>query len=106
MMRYRPVALLENVPAGIATEFAMEGRSIVLCRSGEEIFAVENRCSHNASPLAGGRVRGGFLFCPVHGARFDLRDGSTSGALTKTALATFPVVLEGGQIAVGFDDAE
>lgn len=100
-MRYVPVAELSDVPEGESRVFTVEGRSILVCRAGGKVFAVENRCSHNGSALEGGRIRGHYLFCPVHGARFDLRDGSTAGALTKVPLKTFPVAVESAKIAIG-----
>src|SRR6185437_8807301 len=71
-----------------------------VCRTAGTVFTVENRCSHNGSPLAGGRIRGHTLSCPVHGAKFDLRDGSTAGALTKTPIRTFPVEVANGVVFI------
>jgi 3-phenylpropionate/trans-cinnamate dioxygenase ferredoxin subunit len=90
----------------------VEGRSLVvsvggvevlLCRTGGALFAVENRCSHQLSPLAGGKLRGCFIFCPLHGARFDLRDGKPIGQITDKYLRTFAVRAEGGEIYVNLD---
>jgi 3-phenylpropionate/trans-cinnamate dioxygenase ferredoxin subunit len=100
-MRFVEVADVSDVPENGNKAFAVEGRSILICRVGAGIFAVENRCTHNSSELEGGRIRGHFLFCPVHGARYDLRDGSTAGALTKMPLCTFEVRESGGKIAIG-----
>ena len=85
------VCRLDDVPEQGNKAFEVDGVSILICRSAGQLYAVENRCSHNASALEGGKVRGHALFCPVHGARFDLRDGSTAGALTKTPIRTFGV---------------
>ncbi len=85
------VAELDSVPEGGSLAFDVAGLSVLVCRSAGGVFAVENRCTHNGSPLEGGRIRGHILSCPVHGARFDLRDGSTAGALTKAPIRTFPV---------------
>lgn len=70
--------------------FTVEGRSVLLCRTSAGVFAVENRCTHQLSPLEGGKMRGVHLFCPKHGARFDLRTG-VPNALAKTPIQTFPV---------------
>ncbi len=105
-MRYVAVADLSAVPEGENRAFLVEGRCVLVCRAGGRVFAVENRCSHNGSSLEGGRIRGHYLFCPVHGARFDLRDGSTAGALTKVPLTSFPVALEEGRIAIGIPGSD
>lgn len=94
------IAELEDIPEGTGVAYDLAGISILVCRANGEVLAVENRCSHNGSLLEGGRIRGYILSCPVHGARFDLRDGSTGGALTKVALRTFPVEIVDGAIFV------
>ncbi|MCH9834073.1 MAG: Rieske 2Fe-2S domain-containing protein [Ilumatobacter sp.] len=52
---------------------------IVVCRSGGALYALTDNCSHADTPLSEGRLRGFGLTCPLHGASFDVRDGSHSG---------------------------
>lgn len=52
---------------------------VVVCRVAGALHAVENNCSHRDTPLAEGRLRGHLLVCPLHGAAFDVRDGSHQG---------------------------
>lgn len=52
---------------------------IVVCRVAGELYAIEDNCSHADTPLSEGRLRGANLVCPLHGASFDVRDGSHSG---------------------------
>lgn len=52
---------------------------IVVCRAGGELYALADNCSHADTPLSEGRLRGFALTCPLHGASFDVRDGSHSG---------------------------
>lgn len=79
--------------------FTVEGRSVLLCRTSAGVFAVENRCTHQLSPLEGGKMRGVHLFCPKHGARFDLRTG-VPNAMTKIPIRTFPVSLIDGGVEI------
>ncbi len=65
------------------------GWSILVCRSGGRLFAVENRCTHLDMALAGGRIRRGFIFCPHHGARFALDSGAAAGPPATEALQRF-----------------
>lgn len=93
-----PVARIEDIPPGKTLRVELEGREILLCHTGEGIFAVDNMCSHAAARLCEGRLKGVKLFCPMHGAAFDVRDG---GALTRPArdpLPTFAVVVEGEEV--------
>lgn len=52
---------------------------IVVCRVGGQLFALTDNCSHADTPLSEGRLRGHGLICPLHGASFDVRDGTHSG---------------------------
>lgn len=51
-------------------------RGIVVCRVAGQLHAVEDNCSHRDTPLSEGRLRGPIITCPLHGATFDVRDGS------------------------------
>ena len=94
------VAALDDVPEGDNRAFDVNGVSILLCRTRNGLYAVANRCSHAGSELVSGIMKGSYLFCPSHGARFDLRDGSTKGQLTKEPIRTYPVHLDGERILV------
>lgn len=52
---------------------------IVVCRVRGELYALDDNCSHADTPLSEGRLRGYGLTCPLHGASFDVRDGTHSG---------------------------
>jgi 3-phenylpropionate/trans-cinnamate dioxygenase ferredoxin subunit len=52
---------------------------IVVCRVAGQLYALDDNCSHADTPLSEGRLRGYGITCPLHGASFDVRDGSHSG---------------------------
>jgi 3-phenylpropionate/trans-cinnamate dioxygenase ferredoxin component len=105
MTTYQVVVELEELPERGGKAFNVNGRSILICRSAGHVYALENQCTHAAAPLEGGMVRGVHIFCPLHGARFDMRDGSTAGALTKTAVKTYGVRVLDGRVEVALDEA-
>lgn len=73
------VAALEDLREGKGTRVTADDQTLLLLRSGESLFAVGNRCTHQGAPLDRGRVKvGGSLAtvtCPAHGSVFDLNDG-------------------------------
>ena len=81
----------------------INGRSVLVCRAAGELYAVENRCTHQNAELEGGRIRGCYISCPLHGVRFDLRDGSPTGQLTRAPLTTFQVREVDGIIEVALN---
>lgn len=98
--QFSVVAALADIPAGESRAFTVGAHSIVLCNDGGAIFALENLCSHAGMPLAGGRVRAGFVACPFHGSRFDLETGCALNPPASAAVRTFAVRIEGLSIAV------
>jgi 3-phenylpropionate/trans-cinnamate dioxygenase ferredoxin subunit len=54
-----------------------DGIEILVVSCGGQLFAIENRCSHEDAPLAEGELdeQGCSIECPRHGSRFDLRTG-------------------------------
>ena len=101
MTRHDEVAS-SALPEGGTLTIIFEGESVLLCRSRGKLFAVQNRCTHAASPLQEGKVRNGCISCPLHGARFDLETGACmNAALGYRPLQTFPVREVGGRIEIG-----
>lgn len=94
-----PVMQLSELPENSNKAVAIEGSSILVCRTKKGVFGVDNMCSHMMATLEGGRVRGVHLFCPKHGARFDLRTG-VPAALAKTPIRTYPVSVTDGVIEI------
>lgn len=97
---YSAVASVEEVPDGKVKVVELGGRSILLCHSDGHIFAVENRCSHAHEALECGRMKRGWIACPVHGARFDLETGEPMSPPATQPIATFAVRVVDGMIEV------
>lgn len=94
------VAAVEAVPKGGNKAFKVNDLDILLCSVGDDFYAIKNMCTHQLAALEGGAMRGCYLFCPVHGVRFDLRDGSPRGSLAKGPVQTYPVRVQDGMIEV------
>ena len=74
---------------------------IVVCRVDGELYAIEDNCSHADTPLSEGRLRGAMVMCPLHGAGFDVRDGSHSGPPAYEGVACHRLsVSESGEVSV------
>ena len=104
-MAFELVATLADVPEGGNKTFDVGGRQVLIARAPMGLFAVGAICSHQYTPLEGGKMKACFLFCPLHGVRFDLRDGKPAGTLTDQPIPTWPVKLAGDDVYVDFGDA-
>ena len=65
---------------------------ILLCRVEGRLYAIEDNCSHADTPLSEGRLSGFQVNCPLHGASFDVRDGTHSGPPAYTGVRCFEIV--------------
>jgi len=73
--------------------------SILVVNLDGDLYALEDRCSHEDFELSAGAVdaAAGSIECVLHGARFDLRDGRALCAPAYEPVAKFPVrVADGG----------
>ncbi len=64
---------------------------VVVCRVDGELFAIADNCSHADQKLSEGRLRGGTITCPKHGAAFDVRDGSHQSPPAYEGVVTYEV---------------
>lgn len=94
------VAKLNDLPDGGKLVVDVNGTSILLANTRDRIFAVRNLCSHAYETLECGRVRNGWISCPVHGARFDLETGAPMNPPASLPIETYEVRIEGDTIEV------
>ena len=100
MSEWTGVATEEDIPINKSLAVQVDGVDVLLCNDGGRFVAVVNRCSHQDQPLTNGRIRNGYLFCPVHGMRFKLTDGEPIGQLTRVPLTMIETRVEAGRIQV------
>lgn len=94
------VAKVEDVPPGTKKLVEAGGNEILLCHAQDRVFAVRNLCSHAYEKLDCGRMRAGWIACPVHGARFDLATGAAMNPPATMPIDTFEVRIVGDCIEV------
>jgi len=80
--------------------FVHRRKEIAIFKLEDGIYATENSCSHEYSPLAEGMVLGGDVFCPKHGSRFDIRTGAVKDFPATRPVKTYPVKVEDGKVWV------
>ena len=94
------VADITDIDLNQSVSVELDGRAILICNTENGVFAVEDRCTHADIPLCGGQIVGNFISCPVHGAVFDLSDGSVQAPPAFEDLETFEVKIDGTSISV------
>jgi 3-phenylpropionate/trans-cinnamate dioxygenase ferredoxin subunit len=99
-MTFERACSLDDVPEDEALGVTLGAFEVAVARHGEEVFAVENICSHAAVALSEGEVEDCTVECWLHGSRFDLRTGKPTGLPATEPVATFPVDVRDGDVYV------
>ncbi len=79
--------LVQNKPVRLEKN----GKSICVARIGEEVFAIDDTCTHGQASLSEGEITGFRIECWLHGAEFDLRTGEVITLPATQAVKTYQV---------------
>jgi 3-phenylpropionate/trans-cinnamate dioxygenase ferredoxin subunit len=94
-------ARLDDLAPGQLLGVVVEGERVCLARQGNEIFALEDRCTHALFPLSrGDLLPNGTVQCAWHGAQFDCRTGTPLRGPASADAQTFDILLRDGDIYV------
>jgi 3-phenylpropionate/trans-cinnamate dioxygenase ferredoxin subunit len=97
------VCSLDELPPGEVRLVRHGTLEVGVYNCGGELFAIEDRCSHDDGPLVS---EGDWdpdtcvAVCPRHGAQFDVRTGRALTLPATEPVETFPVRVEGGVVKV------
>ena len=73
---------------------------VMLHRSGGQVSALHDRCSHRGCLLSTGEVSDGIVECPCHGSRFSMADGTVVRGPATTGQPAFDVRERAGALEV------
>jgi 3-phenylpropionate/trans-cinnamate dioxygenase ferredoxin subunit len=90
-MTFERACALSEVPGDEALGVTIGEYDVAVARDGDELFAIQDLCSHAAVALSEGEVADCTVECWLHGSRFDLRTGKPTGLPATEPVATFPV---------------
>lgn len=99
-MAYERACALDEVTPDQGLAVTLGDLEIVVARDGEEVFALQNECSHAAVALSEGEVADCQIECWLHGSMFDLRTGKPTNLPATEPVATFPVDVRGTDVYV------
>jgi nitrite reductase/ring-hydroxylating ferredoxin subunit len=76
------------------------GTNVLLVKQDNQIYAVNETCSHAGGPLAEGKLEGDTVVCPWHGSRFCLKDGRVIDGPSTYKVPSYEVRQNAGKIEV------
>ncbi len=101
---WREVCRVGEVPLNGMKEFAVDGAPMILIvNTGNEYFAYQAQCPHQAVALEQGIHDGSVLTCLEHLWQFDVRTGAPLGD-AETGLSSFRLKEDEGALHVWIED--
>ena len=94
------IAAADELADGQMKAFSHNSLRLLLCRSGDTHYVVDEMCSHEDYSLALGCIREGRIKCSLHGSWFDLKTGEPKDEPACEAILTYPVKQNNGRIFV------
>ena len=96
------VCPVEELPPGTVKLVAAGLTTLGVYNVDGELYALEDRCSHDDGPLVQGdwEPDEAVAICPRHGARFDIRTGRALSLPAYEPVETYPVRVVDGVVVV------
>ncbi|CEI83060.1 ferredoxin [Oceanobacillus oncorhynchi subsp. incaldanensis] len=96
--KYTFAAASDSVKEGEMIDIFLGKETVVLARVDGSVYAVDGICSHAYSEMVDGELEDHCLYCPLHFACFDIRDGSVLEGPAVTPLSVYDVMEQDGSI--------
>ncbi|HEY2507985.1 MAG TPA: non-heme iron oxygenase ferredoxin subunit [Streptosporangiaceae bacterium] len=97
---FQRACALSDLPDSGAVGVEVAGLPVAIIRTGGEVFALRDVCSHEEVPLSEGEVYDHTVECWLHGSCFDLRSGKPTGPPATKPVPTYPVKIDGDDVLV------
>jgi 3-phenylpropionate/trans-cinnamate dioxygenase ferredoxin subunit len=91
---------LATLAEGKPVRIEKNGESICVARIGDEVFAIDDTCSHSDASLSEGEISDFKIECWLHGAEFDLRTGQALTPPAVSPVKTYQVSVDGDSVTV------
>ena len=92
-----------EVPENSVKSFEVGNNVIAVYNVGGAFYATDNECTHAAASLADGMLEDDVIECSLHFGAFNVKTGEAVQAPCFTALRTYKVVVQNGQVMVDLD---
>jgi len=100
MSELHRVCDVKALEPGKGRTFTVAGKCIALFNLDGTFHAIESECTHEGAPLANGPIRGTGVFCPWHGAEFDITTGEALSPPADHPVSVFRVIVAAGEVKV------
>ena len=106
-MNEPPIAQLDmkTLPPGAVVRVMVGEEPVAVCNVEGRVHAIHDRCTHADISLSSGSLEGPLLYCPWHGAAFDVRTGRAVLPPADQPCELFSVQVEGDTVTIRRNDS-
>ncbi|UUO08945.1 non-heme iron oxygenase ferredoxin subunit [Blastopirellula sp. J2-11] len=100
MAEFVRVASVDAIADPGKSVFEVDDQVVVVFHVDGQFSCLDDVCTHDDGPLGEGRLEGGTIACPRHGAKFDIRTGAALSMPATRATVCHEVKVEDGAVWV------
>lgn len=104
-MTFTRACALADLADDTALGTEIDGVPVCLARTGGQVYAVRDECTHAEVMLSHGEVEDGMVECWLHGSRFDLATGEPTGLPAILPVPVYDVKIDGDDVLVDVGQA-
>jgi nitrite reductase/ring-hydroxylating ferredoxin subunit len=99
-MTKRTIGTVKDLEYAPLKGVVVDGKEILVVKTGTQIFAIGNKCTHMGCKLSGGKLEGETVRCPCHGSMFNVRTGEVVKGPAKNPEPVYTVTIENDEIFI------
>jgi nitrite reductase/ring-hydroxylating ferredoxin subunit len=99
-MTVKKIGMVKDLEYAPLKGVVVDGKEILVVKTGTTIFAIRNKCTHMGCKLSGGKLEGETVRCPCHGSVFNIRTGEVVKGPAKNPEPSYPVTVENDEISI------
>ena len=92
------VSEVDAVPPGKMRQVEVAGKRILLANVDGHFYATDDTCTHEDASLSTGFLKGEWVKCPLHGSRFNVRNGEVVDEPADVNLRSYAVRIDGNDV--------
>ena len=92
------VSEVDAVPPGKMRQVEVAGKRILLANVDGHFYATDDTCTLEDASLSTGFLKGEWVKCPLHGSRFNVRNGEVVDEPAEVNLKTYAVRIDGNDV--------
>jgi 3-phenylpropionate/trans-cinnamate dioxygenase ferredoxin subunit len=104
-MTFSVACTLDDLEDSVPHQAVVDGVTVVVVKVADEVFVLNDVCSHGQVSLSEGEVDDCAVECWLHGSRFDLRTGVALSLPATEPVPAYPAKVEDGKVLVSVQES-